>query len=90
MSNFQLALALGIFLGVLATFVVLGIIQLYVEERQGKSALARKRTIREPREVSGILSYAKDRFPDPVPVLALEAHEAEREAVIYYLYIIIE
>jgi hypothetical protein len=53
MTKFHLALVIGFFIGALTTFLVLGIIQIYVEEREEKNPLARKRTSRESRDAGG-------------------------------------
>jgi hypothetical protein len=40
MTKFQLGLLIGFFLGALSLFVVLGIIQLYLEERRPRNSSA--------------------------------------------------
>jgi hypothetical protein len=88
MTNFQLGLAVGGFLGALVIVVVLGIIQLYVEERQEKNACSMKQTAPPGLgEVSHMQPYTDY---EPSDYLALEKPVSKEEAVIYYLFILIE
>ena len=68
MSNFQLGILIGFFLGVLVMFMALGIIHLYiiylhVEERRKKSALARERAPRETWDDREAPSYTTTKGP---------------------------
>ena len=90
MTNFQLGLAIGIFLGVLATFVVLGIIQLYAEERQGKAALAKNQTVWEGLPETGGMLFANDYgAPRHLPARVLKEWADDAE-IVCYLFILIE
>jgi hypothetical protein len=68
MSNFQLGILIGFFLGVLVMFMALVIIHLYlihlhVEERRKKNALARERGSREIYDDREAPSYTSTKGP---------------------------
>lgn len=55
MTKFQIGLLVGFFLGALSLFVVLGIIRLYIEERQDKYGAAGRQAAQEKKpEPAGI------------------------------------
>jgi hypothetical protein len=90
MTKFQLGLAIGFFLGALVMFVVLGIIQLYVEERRGKLVLPNKSAAWEDEPDNRRMQVHADcgvpiRFP-----AAVSKEQADNESIIYYLFILIE
>jgi hypothetical protein len=91
MSKFQLGLMIGFFLGALVTFVALGIIYLYFEERQKKRAEAGKRAAdRKISTASWIPASTHSGPSHRLPAFAPEEQLAEEEVVIYYLFILIE
>jgi len=71
-------------------FVVLGIIRLYLEERQEKSARAKERTAREIQAVISPLSYANLEAPDHLLYPALKEPGTEEDTTICYLSIHLE
>ncbi len=89
MSKFHLGLLIGLFLGGLVTAVALGIIQLYRENRQEKSARTREKTAGEIQDAIGALSY-DNHASQGLPFPTLREPGPEGETTICYLSILIE
>ena len=90
MTNFQLGLLVGCFLGALIMFVVLGIIQLYLAERQENDDRTREKTAQDIQAAIGALSYANHGPPNHLPFSTLPEPGPEEETTVCYLSIRIE
>jgi hypothetical protein len=90
MTKFHLGLLAGLFLGGLVTLVALGIIQLYKEKRQEKSALPREKAAREIQDTIGALSYDNHTPQSHLPFPTLQEPDPEGETTVCYLSILIE
>ncbi len=90
MSKFHLGLLIGLFLGGLVTVVALGIIQLYRENRQEKSARTREKTAGEIQDAIRARSYDNHASQAHLPFPTLREPGPEGETTVCYLSILIE
>ena len=91
MSKFHIGILVACFLGALITFVVLGVLHLYLEERPEKHPEAEKPTDRmEQMPVFGIPLAADYWSHDHLPAPAFQEHSAAEETIICYLFIVME
>ena len=90
MTQFQLGLVIGCFLGALVMVVALGIIQLFAEKRQVDAPGPGRRPPGKSRRAIGAWPSAHYDACNPLPFPAWEESGPEEDTTICYLSILIE